>query len=72
MPSEKLKRISLGIVGALILGVLFWFAFHPKPVARYYGVHYWNWEHLLGATLIAFILILGLYFIANILIEIFK
>jgi len=75
MPSEKLKRISLGVVAFLILTVLCWLLFLFGPIA--YFIRMRNPASLMalayGSFLaMALILVLGLYLIAKILIEIFK
>lgn len=78
MPSQKLKRVLLGIVAFLILAVVFWFSYNVFSIGTFRGSVFvlsarsaWMASALCSFG-IAFIFILGLYFIAKILIEIFK
>jgi uncharacterized membrane protein YhaH (DUF805 family) len=80
MPSQKLKRICLGIVGLLSAVVVFWFFRNISSglVSWHDAGRNWNQEFLVWIASVfcylamAFILIIGLYVIAKILIEIFK
>ncbi|MGB7060740.1 MAG: hypothetical protein WBF13_00120 [Candidatus Zixiibacteriota bacterium] len=74
MPSQKLKRISLSIVGMLILATVIWFA---RGMVAWKGeMEGYFTSHLLFSlaysVVTAVVLILGLYLVAKILIEIFK
>ena len=74
MPSQKLKRISLGIVSLLVFGVLLWLLYNVRCLMQtsYCPVYELDFFAALNILSLAFILILGLYVIAKILIEIFK
>jgi hypothetical protein len=80
MPSQKLKKIALGIVAFLILVTIAWFVYNVFNIGVWEGsifeladrVSNLSSTSALTSFGIAFILILGLYLIGKILIEIFK
>lgn len=75
MPSQKLKRIFLGIVSFLILTTLFWCvnnAISFRSSAEVLSIRSYAVATSTYSFATTVILILGLYLIAKILIEIFK
>jgi hypothetical protein len=71
MPSQKIKRISLGIIAFLILVIVSWSVNQIICWMHTYG-YPWKNQPSTFETIVILLPFLGLYFIAKILIEIFK
>lgn len=81
MPSQKLKRICLGTISILMLTTLLWLVRYLCVCSNFYKekvglsmvlTDVSPWRSVIAAIGITFVLILGLYLMAKIIIEIFK